>query len=82
MRRGYVRIGAPPRDRRTRRLELTVPGAQVIRIASGVHQDLEGHLGNGQRQLEIFELLNHLGDRMRAIPAAQILNDGLPQATA
>ena len=80
--RGYVRIGLPPRDRRTRRLALTVPGFQAVRIASGIHQDLEACLGNPQRQLEIFELLNALGDMMRAIPDATILEDGFPLATA
>jgi hypothetical protein len=77
-----VTIGKPPRDRRTRRLALTVPGIQVVRIASAIHQDLEAHLGNPQRQLEIFELLNAMGDMMRAIPAATILEDGLPLSTA
>lgn len=80
--RGYVKFGPPPRDRRTRRLVLSVPGDRAIRIASGIQQDLEAHLGNPKRQLEIFEFLNALGDAMAAIPAATILEDGLPLATA
>ena len=80
--RGYVRFGPPPRDRRTRRLVLSIPGDRAIRIASGIQQDLEAHLGHPKRQLEIFEFLNALGDAMAAIPAATILEDGLPLATA
>ena len=80
--RGYVRVGPPPLDRRTRRLVLTIPGDRAIRIASGIQQDLEAHLGSPARQLEIFEFLNTLGDAMAVIPAAPILEDGLPLATA
>jgi DNA-binding MarR family transcriptional regulator len=80
--RGYVRFGPPPRDRRTRRFVLTVPGDRAVRIAAGIQQDLEAHLGHANRQLEIFESLNKLGDAMAAIPAATILEDGLPLATA
>lgn len=80
--RGYVGLGQPPRDRRTRRLVLSVPGERAIRIASAIQQDLEAHLGDPQRQLEIFEFLNAPGDAMAAIPAATILEDGLPLATA
>jgi DNA-binding MarR family transcriptional regulator len=80
--RGYVRLGPPPRDRRTRRLTLTLPGDRAVRIASGIHLDLEAYLGSPMRQLEIFEALNALGDAMGAIPAATILEDGLPLATA
>ena len=80
--RGYVRYGPPPRDRRTRRLMLSIPGDRAIRIASGIQQDLEAHLGTPQRQLETFEFLRALGDAMAAIPAATILEDGLPLATA
>ncbi len=80
--RGYVRFGVPPRDRRTRRLLLSVPGDRATRIASGIQQDLEAHLGAPKRQLEIFEFLHALGDSMAAIPAATILEDGLPLATA
>jgi DNA-binding MarR family transcriptional regulator len=80
--RGYVTLGPPPRDRRTRRLALTVPGERAIRIASEIHQDLEGHLGSPVRQLEMFEWLNGLGHGLRAIPPAILLDDGLPLATA
>ena len=79
--RGYVRFGPPPRDRRTRRLVLSGPGDRAIRIASGIQQDLEANLGGPKRQLEIFEFLNALGGAMAAIPAATILEDGLPLAT-
>ena len=80
--RGYVRYGPPPRDRRTRRLALSIPGDRAIRIASGIQQDLEAHLGDPARQLEMFESLNALGSEMAAIPAAIILEDGLPLETA
>lgn len=80
--RGYVRFGPPPRDRRTRRLVLSIPGDRAIRIAAGIHQDLEAHLGDPRRQLEAFEALYALGNAMAAIPAATILEDGLPLATA
>jgi DNA-binding MarR family transcriptional regulator len=80
--RGYVRLGPPPRDRRTRRLTLTIPGDRAVRIASEIHQDLEAQWGDARRQLEAFELLNALGDAMATIPPAIILEDGLPLATA
>src|SRR5688572_28500214 len=67
--RGYVGFGPPPRDRWTRRLVLSVPADRATRIASGIQQDLEVHLGAPQRQLEIFEFLHALGDAMAAIPA-------------
>jgi DNA-binding MarR family transcriptional regulator len=80
--RGYVRFGSPPRDRRTRRLTLTIPGDRAVRIASAIHQDLEAQWGDARRQLEAFELLNALGDAMATIPPAIILEYGLPLATA
>ena len=38
--------------------------------------------GDPARQVQMFESLNALGNEMTAIPAAIILEDGLPLATA
>ena len=80
--RGYARVIPAPRDRRTKLLTLTLPGAQAVRIAEDIHRDLEGYLGAPIRQLEAFEFIQALGGRLSMIPAATLLSDGLPLATA
>lgn len=80
--RGYVTLGPAPRDRRTRRLVLTVPGERAVRIARGIQNDLEGHFGGPARQLEMFEWLRAMGRGLDGIPPAPLLEDGLPASTA
>lgn len=80
--KGYAGTVPAPRDRRTRRLVLTLPGSQATRIAAGIHADLEAQLGVPKRQLEIFQSLEHLARLLESIPSAVRLEDGLPVDTA
>jgi DNA-binding MarR family transcriptional regulator len=80
--RGYARERPYPHDRRTRRIELTLPGAQALRIATVIEFDLEAALGTGQWRDEMLDGLGQIGRRLLAIPPAERYIDGLPLATA
>ena len=80
--RGYARQLPFPHDRRTRRLELTMPGAIAMRIAGSIHLDLEAAAGTGAWRIDTLDRLEQLGRRLAAIPSAEQYLDGLPRDTA
>ena len=55
---------------------------QLTRATNILGHHLEGYLGAPIRQLEVFEFVQALGGRLSMIPAATLLSDGLPLATA
>ena len=80
--RGYVREWTLPRDRRTRRLELTGPGIQAVRIASSIHDDLEGGVIRGVDRFAFLEQLKAVARSARRIEPPRRTADGLPACTA
>jgi DNA-binding MarR family transcriptional regulator len=80
--RGYARELPFPHDRRTRRIELTVPGALAVRIASSIHLDLEAVVGTGPWRVDALDRLEQIGRRLATIPVAERYTDGLPIDTA
>jgi DNA-binding MarR family transcriptional regulator len=80
--RGYATERPNPRDRRTRRLALSLPGTQALRIAESVHLDLEASMGTGPWMVETAERVDRLGRRLLALPPAERYADGLPLDTA
>lgn len=80
--KGYAETVPAPRDRRTRRLVLTLPGSRATWIAACIQADLEAQLGVPKRQLEIFRSLDNLARILETIPPVIYLEDGLPTDTA
>ena len=80
--RGYARELPFPHDRRTRRIELTLPGALAMRIAGSIHLDLEAAAGTGVWRIDTLDRLEQLGRRLATIPVAGRYTDGLPLDTA
>jgi DNA-binding MarR family transcriptional regulator len=80
--RGYVVEGSWWRDRRTRSLELSLPGDRATRIASSINQELEDRIGGGPSLLALYEHLVALGRSVGSIPCPELLEDGLPAITA
>ena len=80
--RGFAIERPYPHDRRTRRVELTHPGAQAYRIATAIYLELEASIGSGPWMHETIERIDRLGRRLLAIPQAERYIDGLPLATA
>lgn len=80
--RGYARELPFPHDRRTRRIELTLPGAMAVRIAGSIHLDLEAVVGNGPWRVDTLDRLEQIGRRLATIPVAEHYADGLPLDTA
>jgi DNA-binding MarR family transcriptional regulator len=80
--RGYVTIQPFPGDRRTRRIELTIPGRTTMRIATDIYWELEASVGPVRWRLETFERLRELGDAIDVIPATDRTDDGLPATIA
>lgn len=80
--RGYARERSYLHDRRTRQLELTLPGAQALRIATAIHLDLEAAVATGPSRVDTLDRLEQVGQRLIAVPPALRYADGLPLATA
>jgi len=80
--RGYVVERSWWRDRRTRSLELSLPGDRATRIASSIHQELETRIGSGPSRLALYEQLVALGRSVGSIANPELLEDGLPAITA
>ena len=80
--RGYVIQEPFPRDRRTRRLRLTVPGWVAFRIGSALQLDLEASAGTGPWMAETLDRVYLVGHRLMAVPPADRYPDGAPVATA
>jgi len=79
--RGYAVERAYPRDRRTRRIAVTLPGEQALRIVTSIHMELEAAIGMGPWRDETLERLVRIGRRLRDVPTAERYVDGLPLAT-
>ena len=80
--RGYARIAPYPHDHRTRRIALTVPGSQALRIAGSIHLEIEAAIGTGEWRTETLDRLAQIGRRLASVPSAARYEDGLPLATA
>jgi DNA-binding MarR family transcriptional regulator len=80
--RGYAREVSFPHDRRTRRIELTLPGGLAVRIAGSIHLDLEAVVGTGPWRVDALDRLELIGRRLATIPVAERYRDGLPVDTA
>lgn len=80
--RGYAREVPFPHDRRTRRIELTLPGTLAVRIAGSIHLDLEAVIGSGPWRVDTLGRLEQVGQRLATIPVAGRYADGLPLDTA
>ncbi len=80
--RGYVRERPEPRDRRSRYLDLTIPGRTAVQIARSIHLDVEGVAGAGPALLATYETLVRLDHVMRVVRPPERLDDGLPVTTA
>ena len=64
--RGYVRERPGTRDRRSRYLDLTLPGRTAVQIARSIHLDVEGVAGAGPALLATYETLVRLDHVMRS----------------
>ncbi len=80
--RGYARVRPYPHDRRTRRISLTLPGEQALRIAGSIHLEIEAAVGTGPWRADTLDRLEVIGRRLAAVPSAERYADGLPLATA
>lgn len=80
--RGYAVQRPYPHDRRTRRVEITLPGTQALRIAASIHLDLEASMGTGPWMIETAERIDRIGRRLASVSPAERYLDGLPMATA
>ena len=82
-RRGYLRLVPGSRDRRSRLVEVTLPGQQATRIAWSLHLELEGNLGEpAKRDRDLEILLSVVRQISLLAPPAVDPADGLPIATA
>ena len=79
---GYARVLPYPNDRRTRRIALTLPGEQALRIAGSIHLEIEAAVGTGEWRSDTLDRLDQIGRRLAAVPTAERYADGLPLATA
>ena len=80
--RGYARELRYPGDRRTRRIGLTLPGEQALRIASSIHLEIEAAIATGRSRADALDHLDRIGRHLAAYPRAERYADGLPLATA
>lgn len=82
MTRGYLREGPAASDRRTRMLELTIPGRMATQIARSIHVRVEANVATGQDLLGLYRTLVQLDRSLQLIEPPERLSDGLPVTTA
>jgi DNA-binding MarR family transcriptional regulator len=79
--RGYIRIEASRRDRRTRYLRPTLPGLLATRIARSIHRELEA-MALPYDPLQVHDGLRRLAFLTSILPQPVLMEDGLPEITA
>ena len=79
---GYLRKRHGVRDRRSRVIEATIPGAQATAIATSILIGLETSLGEVLTRQRDLKTLSEVAEAVSNLPTAEIHpGDGLPEAT-
>ncbi|MEX2184379.1 MAG: MarR family winged helix-turn-helix transcriptional regulator [Chloroflexota bacterium] len=79
--RGYLRARPATTDRRTRMLELTLPGRTATQIARSIHGQVEAEVATGQDLLALYTTLVQIDRSLQVIQPPERLGDGLPVTT-